>query len=501
MPDRSSLRRDGTDYDARTHQRQASCLLNDLNGQLTTGDAGFLDSQMFEADRRLQRGLVGAIGLIVAAAGGFALAAAFPNGADSAAAASKRGASTTFQISLGGVTYRTIGVDLSLSFQNSWSFWTEYGLTSAYGTACCEFTEQAGQGIIGTGALGLTDGTTYHLRVGATDGTETVYSNDLVAATRTSEPPIIDWYPTPPGTDVRTIDVIDERYETPYARGSIQLNTKGEDTSWYVAAGADLSSPTWTSPTSTFRGIDQDVEVTGGDLDYSFALGRPLPRVVYVQLHASNARGSSVSSVLTYTTGTSEAATTTAMTTTAVSPHVDETRPALASTELPAASVGVPYSVKLALTDGSPPYMVVLNGGQEVMPPGLHLSSDGVVSGTPTSEGSYRVNIKVFDQRYPPTIGPASVFTLTGTIDGGSGAAGTTAAATTTATPAVPPWWKNCALLNKRYPHGIGRVGAVDKTQRRRVTNFKRSNALYAFAVHHNPSLDRDKDRIACERQ
>jgi hypothetical protein len=56
----------------------------------------------------------------------------------------------------------------------------------------------------------------------------------------------------------------------------------------------------------------------------------------------------------------------------------------------------------------------------------------------------------------------------------------------------------NCSALNKRYPHGVGRYGAHDHTASGRdpVTNFKRSNVLYAA----NRGLDRDKDGIACEK-
>jgi hypothetical protein len=38
-----------------------------------------------------------------------------------------------------------------------------------------------------------------------------------------------------------------------------------------------------------------------------------------------------------------------------------------------------------------------------------------------------------------------------------------------------------------------------DKTTGIPVTNFKRSNTLYATAVKFNKGLDRDKDGIACE--
>ena len=55
----------------------------------------------------------------------------------------------------------------------------------------------------------------------------------------------------------------------------------------------------------------------------------------------------------------------------------------------------------------------------------------------------------------------------------------------------------NCTQLNKTYPHGVGRSGAVDKTSSVRVTNFKRDTATYKK----NTKSDRDKDGIACEKR
>ena len=65
---------------------------------------------------------------------------------------------------------------------------------------------------------------------------------------------------------------------------------------------------------------------------------------------------------------------------------------------------------------------------------------------------------------------------------------------------AVPAIWKNCTHVNKRYPHGVGRVGAHDKTRGTPVTNFKRSTFLYRIAMRYNRGLDRDRDGIACEK-
>jgi hypothetical protein len=64
----------------------------------------------------------------------------------------------------------------------------------------------------------------------------------------------------------------------------------------------------------------------------------------------------------------------------------------------------------------------------------------------------------------------------------------------------IPEQWKNCTQVNKRYPHGVGKIGAHDKTSGVPVTTFKRSTRLYRIAMSYNKGLDRDKDGIACEK-
>jgi hypothetical protein len=58
----------------------------------------------------------------------------------------------------------------------------------------------------------------------------------------------------------------------------------------------------------------------------------------------------------------------------------------------------------------------------------------------------------------------------------------------------------NCTNLNKVYPHGVGTKYAKDKTSGKPVTTFKRAPKIYWEAEKHNPDLDRDNDRIACEK-
>ena len=81
-------------------------------------------------------------------------------------------------------------------------------------------------------------------------------------------------------------------------------------------------------------------------------------------------------------------------------------------------------------------------------------------------------------------------------------AAGAIASATVAgaANAVIPAQWKNCTQVNKRYPHGVGKLGAHDKTSGVPVTTFKRSTRLYRIAMSCNRGLDRDKDGIACEK-
>ncbi|HUR75691.1 MAG TPA: excalibur calcium-binding domain-containing protein [Sporichthya sp.] len=78
-------------------------------------------------------------------------------------------------------------------------------------------------------------------------------------------------------------------------------------------------------------------------------------------------------------------------------------------------------------------------------------------------------------------------------------AAATTDSAHAATVGTTPKQYKNCAALNKDYPHGVGRKNAVDHVSgsSRPVTNFHKNNALYAA----NKKSDRDGDKIACEKR
>jgi uncharacterized repeat protein (TIGR03803 family) len=66
---------------------------------------------------------------------------------------------------------------------------------------------------------------------------------------------------------------------------------------------------------------------------------------------------------------------------------------------LPSATVGTVYSETFSVSGGTPPYDWGLTAG--LLPPGLTLANSGILSGTPTSSGSYNFSIQVIDSGAP----------------------------------------------------------------------------------------------------
>ena len=79
----------------------------------------------------------------------------------------------------------------------------------------------------------------------------------------------------------------------------------------------------------------------------------------------------------------------------------------ITTTSLPAATVGTAYSQALAATGGTTPYTWSLATG--TLPPGLSLSGGGVLSGTPTTAGSFSFTVRVTDSASATDTQPLSV--------------------------------------------------------------------------------------------
>ena len=64
---------------------------------------------------------------------------------------------------------------------------------------------------------------------------------------------------------------------------------------------------------------------------------------------------------------------------------------------LPAGTVGTAYSQTLTATGETGPFSFSVSSGS--LPPGLTLSSEGVISGTPTAAGSFSFTVQAINSR------------------------------------------------------------------------------------------------------
>ncbi|MBI4548082.1 MAG: putative Ig domain-containing protein [Ignavibacteriae bacterium] len=69
--------------------------------------------------------------------------------------------------------------------------------------------------------------------------------------------------------------------------------------------------------------------------------------------------------------------------------------PVITLSSLSNGTVGIPYSQTITASNGTPPYTFSVTGG--TLPTGLSLSSSGVLSGTPTTEGTFTFTVTATD--------------------------------------------------------------------------------------------------------
>jgi hypothetical protein len=76
--------------------------------------------------------------------------------------------------------------------------------------------------------------------------------------------------------------------------------------------------------------------------------------------------------------------------------HSIPTAITLSPTTLPPVQISTSYSQAITAVGGTPPYTYYLASGS--LPPGLGLSTTGVLSGTPTQAGTFNFTVAAVDQ-------------------------------------------------------------------------------------------------------
>lgn len=207
---------------------------------------------------------------------------------------------------------------------------------------------------------------------------------------------------------------------TPMAAGSSNVTLTVTDSGGNSASrilGLTVVTAPLTITTTTLAGgtvggaYSQTLSASGGTLPYSWAISSgSLPGGLTL---SGNTIGGSPTGAGTFSFMAKVTDNVGAMASQSLSIVVGTRPPAPVVTTLllPAGPVGSAYSQTLAASGGTPPYANwKLAAGS--LPPGLTLSSSGLISGTPSSVGSATVTVEVTDSGIPAQSGTAQ-YTMT----------------------------------------------------------------------------------------
>ncbi len=230
-----------------------------------------------------------------------------------------------------------------------------------------------------------TIGTAYSSQLTASGGTGpfswAITSGTLPAGLTLSSAGLVSGTPTAAGSSTFIVQVTDASSRTATKALTLQVS-------------ASITITTTTLPGGTVgTSYSQQLSAAGGATPYAWTIASgSLPAGLTLSASGVISGTPTAAGSPSFTVRVTDAASRTATQSLTITVSSSLT---IGTTSLPGGIVGVGYSQQLAAAGGTTPYAWVVSSG--TLPPGLSLSSTGVLSGTPTTAGSVTFTVRVTD--------------------------------------------------------------------------------------------------------
>ncbi len=200
---------------------------------------------------------------------------------------------------------------------------------------------------------------------------------------------LLDGTPTNSGTFNFTIQVSDQIGNTTNKNLSLTINPA-------------LQITTSSLPNGT-NGVAYNAQLqgSGGQAPYSWSLpgfSPPLPTFLNLNSDGSITGTPNTNGTFQFTVGVSDGNASVAYSNLSITITGGAAQPLqVTTTVLPGGTTGTIYSNQVSATGGQLPYSWSLTPGSTPLPPGLNLSTSGIISGTPTNGGTFGFFLRVTD--------------------------------------------------------------------------------------------------------
>ena len=254
-----------------------------------------------------------------------------------------------------------------------------------------------------SGTLGIAYSQMFNASGGAAPYTWSISSGALPAGLSLSTAGVLSGTPTATGSFTFTVAVSDSSSPALTATASYTV---------VIAAGPVAITPPSLVPGQVGVTYSQTLVAAGGTAPYSWTVASgSLPAGLTLSTAGVLSGTPTTAGTFTFTaTVTDSSSPAQTATTGSLSVTIVPATLAITAPSLPSGQVNVAYNQALAATGGTAPYTWTVQSG--TLPAGLTLSTAGVLSGTPTSAGTYTFALTVTDSSSPALTATTGTLTV-----------------------------------------------------------------------------------------